>query len=335
SDLMFVNFGWGVLNLLPILPLDGGHITAGFEEIITKRQDMTTTMIISIITAIVLGIYGFAKGSIGLFGIEADGRFFAFFALLMALQNVNLLMHRSDTRTRPAVPPPREAPRKTTWNTAAKPNSRSGIEGAKKAVERARSAVERRQAMEMLVRAYVQSGDFPQARRELNNLESVFGTDPCLEGYYLLQSGQTERAIAHLKDAFAREPDPKVGNMLTHALLSEKRFEEALEWASDPSLSSYAASLFKTIQSDAYSSGQYELSARAGDLAFRKDRDPAAAYNVACALGRLSRIDEAVMWVGAALDAGFPDVSLLSLDPDMAPLKGHPEFQRLVKSKAS
>ncbi|HYL98056.1 MAG TPA: hypothetical protein VEZ90_03800, partial [Blastocatellia bacterium] len=118
-------------------------------------------------------------------------------------------------------------------------------------------------------------------------------------------------------------------------LLPEKRFEDALELASEPALSEYSASLYKTIQSDAYSAGQFEVSARAGDLAFRKDRDPAAAYNVACALGRLSRIDEAVMWVGAALDAGFPDVSLLSLDPDMAPLKGHPEFERLVKSKAS
>ena len=26
SDLVFVNLGWGLLNLLPVLPLDGGHI---------------------------------------------------------------------------------------------------------------------------------------------------------------------------------------------------------------------------------------------------------------------------------------------------------------------
>ena len=38
NDVMWVNLGWGVLNLLPILPLDGGHIASSVAELVAGRK---------------------------------------------------------------------------------------------------------------------------------------------------------------------------------------------------------------------------------------------------------------------------------------------------------
>ena len=38
SSLIYVNLGWGVLNLLPVLPLDGGNIVASLMELISPSR---------------------------------------------------------------------------------------------------------------------------------------------------------------------------------------------------------------------------------------------------------------------------------------------------------
>src|SRR5262249_17405717 len=46
DDLLWVNWGWGALNLLPVLPLDGGNAAASLEEIITKKKQALFTRVL-------------------------------------------------------------------------------------------------------------------------------------------------------------------------------------------------------------------------------------------------------------------------------------------------
>ncbi len=48
GDLLWVNFGWGLLNLLPILPLDGGHILRSFLQAVRRNPDERLPLQISI-----------------------------------------------------------------------------------------------------------------------------------------------------------------------------------------------------------------------------------------------------------------------------------------------
>src|SRR5512134_1902796 len=48
---VFVNVVWSIVNLLPMLPLDGGNITRDLITIVTKRPGERPARIISIITA--------------------------------------------------------------------------------------------------------------------------------------------------------------------------------------------------------------------------------------------------------------------------------------------
>jgi Zn-dependent protease len=50
-DLLWVNFGWGFLNLLPILPLDGGNVVRSVLHAVRRRPDERLALLISITCA--------------------------------------------------------------------------------------------------------------------------------------------------------------------------------------------------------------------------------------------------------------------------------------------
>jgi stage IV sporulation protein FB len=58
SDLLWVNIFWGILNLLPVFPLDGGQIA---RELLTRQNPSsgtTTSLWLSFITATALAVFG-------------------------------------------------------------------------------------------------------------------------------------------------------------------------------------------------------------------------------------------------------------------------------------
>ena len=51
EELLYVNFGWGILNLLPMLPLDGGNVTVQALNALTGGKGERPARIISIVVA--------------------------------------------------------------------------------------------------------------------------------------------------------------------------------------------------------------------------------------------------------------------------------------------
>lgn len=51
DNLLFVNFGWGVLNLLPMLPLDGGSVMTHLLNAFTGGRGERTARVVSIVVA--------------------------------------------------------------------------------------------------------------------------------------------------------------------------------------------------------------------------------------------------------------------------------------------
>jgi Zn-dependent protease len=48
---IFTNLGWAILNLLPLMPLDGGNATNAFLSLVLRRDMTRPTRVLSIITA--------------------------------------------------------------------------------------------------------------------------------------------------------------------------------------------------------------------------------------------------------------------------------------------
>jgi membrane-associated protease RseP (regulator of RpoE activity) len=59
---VWVNLGWGVLNLLPILPLDGGHILASVAGMVAGRTGRIGARFFSIVLTVVIGLWALLAG---------------------------------------------------------------------------------------------------------------------------------------------------------------------------------------------------------------------------------------------------------------------------------
>ncbi len=59
---VWVNLGWGVLNLLPILPLDGGHIASSLAEMVAGRRGRIAARAFSIVLTVAIGLWALSAG---------------------------------------------------------------------------------------------------------------------------------------------------------------------------------------------------------------------------------------------------------------------------------
>jgi stage IV sporulation protein FB len=57
TDIVFLTLVWGLVNLLPLLPLDGGHITESVLEIVYHEQRRQTARMISVVTGTLFGLF--------------------------------------------------------------------------------------------------------------------------------------------------------------------------------------------------------------------------------------------------------------------------------------
>lgn len=80
-DLLFINIGWGVLNLIPLYPLDGGQSLEALLELIGLRQAPAVTTVVSIAVA--------AAG--GLWAVQNQQIYLLLIAVLLGMMNVRRL----------------------------------------------------------------------------------------------------------------------------------------------------------------------------------------------------------------------------------------------------
>lgn len=69
-SLEYANLGWGLVNLAPVLPLDGGHVM----EQVLRIRDTPRALKISAGVGVALALFGLAQGNFGLvifFGVLA------------------------------------------------------------------------------------------------------------------------------------------------------------------------------------------------------------------------------------------------------------------------
>jgi stage IV sporulation protein FB len=94
---VFVNVIWGLINWLPIRPLDGGHILSGVLEAVSPRRGEAVADVIFLVTAVAGTILAYRFGLV----------FAALLGLWMAVSEFQRFAARSrPSRPKPPVRPP-------------------------------------------------------------------------------------------------------------------------------------------------------------------------------------------------------------------------------------
>ena len=99
-NLFYINFFWGVLNLLPIFPLDGGQISRDFLSQVNPRSGYKISLLISAIVAGLLAVHSFmyynsGKGLIPF--LQFGSNYTAFMFAILAFQSFMQLQQQHHT----------------------------------------------------------------------------------------------------------------------------------------------------------------------------------------------------------------------------------------------
>jgi Zn-dependent protease len=323
-DLLWVNVGWGLFNLLPILPLDGGQALLSVERGALRRKTQWVTPTVSLLLAAAVTAWAFSIKYLWV----------AFLGCWFAYSNGQTLYRMLQARRERGLHSPLEDAT-SAFNAQ---DFATAASLAREVLSDARTDGLKAQASRLLVFSLAYRDDFDAAEveKELRRHQVFFGEDPYLEGFVLLKAGRAEEAVGPLRKAFESSPTKDAGLPLYNALVRARRFGEALELCAHEALAEAAHPAYVNLQSEAFDGGAFEISARAGEAAFRLRPDARVAYNVACAYARVGDGVRALEWLEAAVREGFDDEEAFASDADLDALRSLPGFERLrVKLHAS
>src|SRR5262245_2731060 len=314
-DLQFVNLWWGVFNLLPILPLDGGNVAYSIEQWVTKKNRGVITRVISLLAAVGVGLWALS-----------DGRpWIVFLMALFAWNNgsalFRLLQYSRDGSVRAPLDQAQEAVKNDDGATA--------VQLAKEALNSARSVEVKEEAQRILLQGLILGGDVEQAKKEADRLLAVYGHAALLRALAGFERGQLPRAIPVIEYSYPTSPSPELNYTFADALITAGRLQEASLLIARQQNPEYAAAAYVALQTAAFHSGEYELSSEAGRQALERTKKPTIAYNIACAEARAGRADEALAWIERAVELGYRDVEAMASDSDLETLRSRPEFEAI------
>lgn len=311
SDLVFVNIAWSVLNLLPVLPLDGGRVSAAVLNMLTGGAGQRPAHLLSAVVAGAGGIYAMSAGY--LFGAVFAG-FFAFYNIsqVSAARNVTLQQGLVEG-----------------WQALRRGETRTAAAAAEAALADRPSAEVMAVAMELLAWARLAEGDRAGAQDAIAHYPHGRTPDGFLLAALEVDAGRSDEALDRLVAAY-RDDRPglaaaAVADGVARAGL-DRMLVDRLLGPGGPGPEAVAR-----LAVHLHEAGRYDEAVAAGRRAFDSGAggEGRVAYNLACSLARAGQEEAALDWLERAATGGFADLALVDGDPDLDPLRDHERFRAL------
>lgn len=298
---VYVNLGWGLVNLLPMLPLDGGQIVLA---LMPGRDDVERLKRASVVSLAVGALVALAAWWLG-------AVFAAILVVFFAAGNAQRLV----ALRRPEDPSIRALADAEMALHAGRPEETLlRIPDIQRVPQSLRP-----QASVIRAAALLRLGRFKDAQDQLLDLPPG-SVDPVFEGTVLLANGQEQLARERLAAALANNPPAWAVRELV--LLLRRRDEDVVGMVGEVTGTSAAGVLDALFET-----GDYAAAAAWGERALATGGgDPGIAYNTACAYYRAGDTDKAERALGYAAELGWDDVEMADGDPDLAALRERPSW---------
>jgi Zn-dependent protease len=305
SLLAVAGLGWALLNLIPVVPLDGGRVMQQLLEGRWGAAGGKAARLISIATAAGLGVFLYSIGY-GYSAILLPG-----FLIMMNIREMT------------AVREVDEMKRITEGHAAiAAGDLAEGARIGQEVLGRARDDHMRAAAIDLIAWTHFASGDRAGATSVLAQLPSDIEPSRFSAAYVMLLDGLHDAAVAATIEGFL-EPRPVPPNrLLTARLADEGLLDKVVEplMARAGEIGPRAAWV---MSQQLHSMGRYDAAARLSARAYEDGRVERGiqAYNAACSLARAGHPNEAGQWLVAAVEHGYRDRAQIESDEDLASLR--------------
>jgi len=194
-SLIFVNLGWGLLNLLPVLPLDGGNIVASVMELLAPSRGRLLACYVS------FGVIGL------LFAVTVTFKQYPATILLFLLAFSTYQAFRIERQRLTSPPPEGVQPQnlvKQAFEALERGDGQALIGVASELVTGAESTEELDEAFHLLAWGRLINGEAGEAHQALTSMSGDRAADPALEGAVLVELGKPDDAVPLLEKACER-----------------------------------------------------------------------------------------------------------------------------------
>lgn len=193
-SLIWVNLGWGLLNLVPVLPLDGGNIVASAMELVSPTRGRLLACYVS------FGVIGM------LLVVMIRLNQYPVVILLILLGFSTYQAYRIE-RQRLGIEPravPARNPVEEAFAALERGDGKTLVDIASKLVAQAGSTDELDEAFHLLAWGRLISGEPGEAHEALTSMSGHRRADPALEGAVLVELGKPAEAVPLLERACER-----------------------------------------------------------------------------------------------------------------------------------
>jgi Zn-dependent protease len=317
SLVMGVNIYWSLFNLVPVIPLDGGHV---LQHALGPRR-LRLTLGISGVVGVLAAIYFFTRGVT--FGAIILG--FAAMQAFMRLREISTLLEESGVAAQKADQPSQIAPPIAKELRDAK--LLLDAEDPAAAVAKARPIAEGTpvaglrptpravaEALTICAWAELARGDLQSVRTILARIGRVGAPDPALLGALALAEGEPGRARIVLELARSTGDNRKeIFGPLIQALLGTGDPARAGALALD-CVEQISTDDLRTLGGIILDAGVPHWAGRLFEAAFGRDREGVDAFDAARSFARAGDEGRAVDLLKRALSAGFQDAQRIRDD---------------------
>lgn len=308
ADVVFVNLAWSIVNLLPVLPLDGGQVAAALLSQRSGEKATRQAHVLSAAVAAAAGLFALSRGYP--FGAVYAG-FFAGYNLsrLAAARNADLKVELVDG-----------------WRALARGDAEESAAIAQRVLADRPSAAMMAGANELLAWTRLSQEDAAGARAAIARYPPGESPDPMLLAALELEAFRPEEALALLDQAYRSQRFGPAAAMVANAIARSNLHEALADRFHAPGGAGPDAAAL--LAAHLHAAGRYEESIAVGTRAFDAgsgDRGQLA-YNLACSYARSRQVDAAFAWLDRALDLGFQDAALLQRDTDLDILRADDRY---------
>ncbi|MEW6154130.1 MAG: hypothetical protein AB1673_09120 [Actinomycetota bacterium] len=310
TDVVWVNLAWSVLNLLPVLPLDGGRVSAALFSLATKGDGLRPAHLVSAVVAAAAGLFAYTQGYV--FGALFAGFFLAMNVGQLTAGRNQGLAERLDQG----------------WAAMRTGDVAGGAQAAQGVLADRPSAQVMARATELLAWSRLAGGDAAGARATLARFPSGHSPDPFLLAALDLDASETGAALDHVVAGYQAGGQGPAPHVLADALARSGLAGELTDRLLAPGGPGAAAAARFAVH--LHGVGHYAEAVAAGERALASSDDGGRgeiAYNLACSHARAGHGDAALDWLARAGDLGFADTALVDGDPDLDDLRTLDRFR--------
>lgn len=340
SLMLYVNLFWGVLNLMPMLPWDGGHVMKGLLDVFTKGRGAKPAGIITMVVAVGLGALAISEqwwwgAMLCLLSIFTGWRVYSQAGFERAPARVHRPVFTLDTLWRPLE---EAGPEGLAWLALApllparvRPplaqetsSSYRGLAKQGEALAKSLEGADRARALEGVAWCWLVAGELGKAQAIVQKMAATHAPSPFLEAVLAARAQRLDQALAAAREL---ESDPDVHARVMFAIrVAEKRFDDAARAVQIEGLGRETRFL---AESTLFYLGSFDLAASLAERTFELHAHPDDAYNAACSHARAGRARKGLEWLARAVEAGYADAKQIDEDEDLAPVRELDGFQEL------